>query len=602
MGASCSEPFVNDFPDVWYKVAVVRRFLVVVALLVAAFAVASPAHAADPCGIPTSGTQWVDFADGSVPFWDRFARPGVIAAASNLLFPPQLRAGGARTVYFDLYMNNRVGSPSRRKDPAKIEDEANRIFYRAVASTGCSAPWMALNELFGANTTTPWTPVNAQYRANVVTFVRTLAARGAKPYVLVPTEPYAAGEALEWWRQVAAYAYVIPEIYFAAPQIHKLGVILGSRRMRMAFRQRIRDYVEMGIPPSRIGIFLGFQVGRGTGGRENLERIRWFDHTKLQVLAARQVASELNINSIWSWGWGHWGTKKPDPDKEIAACVYLWTRNPALCNGPGMAGPRFDTDLTTGQITSLRRGVVCKIGDVELGGRAIAALTRVTSDRQAAFTALSERAAGSLRVPVSSADIVAAERAIVATRFRGSGAAYRAALARAGANVSVARGVIADELREAALEPHLSARRPTGREVGEYYETFGGAQARAVEVKPAPSWLGGQTRGVALATVAPARVFSLRVGGKPTKLRTREGVFKVRALGAVQPLATFPFGRARAGIYAALMRSARSEAYERWLLRQQQSALDAAICRRDELPVVGTVDLTNQLPFLELAS
>jgi hypothetical protein len=580
----------------------VRRFLVLVVILGAAFAVASPARAADPCGIPTSGTQWVDFADGSVPFWDRFARPGVIAAASNLLFPPQLRAGGARTVYFDLYMNNRVGSPARRKDPTRIEDEANRIFYRAVASTGCSTPWMALNELFGANTTTPWTSVNAQYRANVLAFVRTLAARGAKPFVLVPTEPYAAGEALEWWRQVAAYAYLIPEVYFAAPQIHKLGVILGSRRMRMAFRQRIRDYVEMGIPPSRIAIFLGFQVGRGTGGRENLERIRWFDHTKLQVLAARQVASELRIHSIWSWGWGHWGAKKPDPDKEIAACVYLWTRNPALCNGPGMAGPRFDTDLTEGQITSLRRGVVCKIGNVEVGGREIAALTRVTGDRQAAFTALTERAAGSLRVPVSSADIVGAERSIVATRFRGSGARYRAALARAGANVTVARGVIADELREAALQPHLSARRPTGREVGEYYETFGNAQARAVEVKPAPSWLGGQTRGVALATVAPARVFSLRVGGKPTKIRTHEGVFKVRALGAAQPLATFPFARARAGVYAALMRAARTEAYERWLLRQQQSALDIAICRRDELPMVGTVDLTNQLPFLELAS
>ena len=166
-----------------------RRFLVLAAMLVAAFAVVTPARAADPCGIPTSVTQCVDFADGSVPFWYRFAKPGVIAAASNLLFPPQLRASGAHTVYFDLYLNNRVGSPSRRREPARIEDEANRIFYRAVASTGCAAPWMALNELFGANTTTPWTPVNAQYRANVLTFVRTLAARGAKPFVLVPTEP-----------------------------------------------------------------------------------------------------------------------------------------------------------------------------------------------------------------------------------------------------------------------------------------------------------------------------------------------------------------------------------------------------------------------------
>jgi hypothetical protein len=574
--------------------------IVLLAILISAFAVASPAQAADPCGIPTAGTQWVDFADGSVPFWDRFAKPGVIAAASNLLFPPQLRAAGAHTVYFDLYLNNRVGSPSRRIDPAKIDDQADRIFYRAVASAGCAFPWMALNELFGANTTTPWTPINAQYRANVMRFVRRLAARGAKPFVLVPTEPYAAGEALDWWRQVAAYAYVIPEVYFAAPQIHKLGVTLGSRKMRMAFRQRIRDFVEMGVPPSRIGIFLGFQVGRGTGGREGLERTRWFNHTKLQVLAARQVASELKIHSIWSWGWAHWGSTKADPDKEIAACVYLWTRNPALCNGPAMAGPRFDTDLTAGQTSSLGRGVICDIGANALGAGEIASLTRVTGDRQAAFTALSSRAAASLRVPISSAEIVDAERSIVLHRFRGSGSAYRAALARGGANVTVARGVIADELREAVLEPRLPARRPSGAEVGEYYETFGSAQARAVEVKPAPSWLGRQTRGVALATVAPAQVFGLRVGGKPTKIRTREGVFKVRALGAVQPLATFPFARARAGVYAALMRAARAEAYDRWLLRQQQSALDIAICRRDELPLIGTVDLTNQLRFLEL--
>jgi hypothetical protein len=579
----------------------VRRFVVLVAVVVGVLAVASPARAADPCGIPTAGTQWVDFADGSVPFWYRFAKPGVIAAASNLLFPPQLRAGGAHTVYFDLYMNNRVGSPSRRKDPGKIEDEANRIFYRAVASTGCAFPWMALNELFGANTTTPWTPINAQYRSNVLAFVRTLAARGAKPFVLVPTEPYAAGEALEWWRQVAAYAYVIPEVYFAAPQIHKLGVTMGSRRMRMAFRQRIRDFVEMGVPPGRIGMFLGFQVGRGTGGREGLERIRWFNHTKLQVLAARQVASELKIHSIWSWGWAHWGSKKADPDKEIAACVYLWTRNPALCDGPGMAGPRFDDDLTAGQITSLRRGVICEIGGIKLGAGEIGTLTRLTGDRQAAFTALSERAAASLKAPVTSAEIVAAERSLVRDRFRGSRSAYRRALARAGANVTVARGVIADELREARLEGRLPAKQPSGREVGEYYETYGSAKARSVEVKPGPSWLGRRTRGIALSTVAPAQVFGLPVG-KATKIRTREGVFKVRALGESQPLATFPLARARVGIYAALMRSARSEAYERWLLRQQQSALDIAICRRDELPMVGHVDLTKQLPFLELTS
>src|SRR2546427_3683135 len=62
-----------------------------------------------PCGLPQVQPLWVDFADGSVPFWSTiFARPGIVGAASNFIIPPQLRAKGAQTVYFDLYLNNRV--------------------------------------------------------------------------------------------------------------------------------------------------------------------------------------------------------------------------------------------------------------------------------------------------------------------------------------------------------------------------------------------------------------------------------------------------------------------------------------------------------------
>ena len=131
-----------------------------------------------------------------------------------------------------------------------------------------------------------------------------------------------------------------------------------------------------------------------------------------------------------------------NPDKEVAACVYLWTRNPALCDGPTMAGPKFEDDLTEGQITSLRRGVVCAVGTSQIGGGEVASLTRLTGDREAAFTALAARAAGSLKVPITSKEIVEAERSLVRTRFGGSPGAYRAALARAGANLTIARGVI----------------------------------------------------------------------------------------------------------------------------------------------------------------
>ncbi|HUZ82996.1 MAG TPA: hypothetical protein VMU73_12210, partial [Gaiellaceae bacterium] len=37
-----------------------------------------------PCGLPQTQPLWVDYADGMVPFWSTiFARPGIVAAASN---------------------------------------------------------------------------------------------------------------------------------------------------------------------------------------------------------------------------------------------------------------------------------------------------------------------------------------------------------------------------------------------------------------------------------------------------------------------------------------------------------------------------------------
>ena len=72
----------------------------------------------------------------------------------------------------------------------------------------------------------------------------------------------------------------------------------------------------------------------------------------------------------------------------------------------------------------------------------------ITKDRQVAYTALFARTVESERVRVSSADVVALEHAVVAAHFHGSYSAYRAALAKAGANVSLARGILADELRQ----------------------------------------------------------------------------------------------------------------------------------------------------------
>ena len=93
-----------------------------------------------PCGLPQAQPLWVDYADGGVPFWSTiFARPGIVGAASNLLVPPQLRAKGAQTVYFDLYLNNRVGTPSSPADPRRSRpaptSSSRRPWRRRAATT-----------------------------------------------------------------------------------------------------------------------------------------------------------------------------------------------------------------------------------------------------------------------------------------------------------------------------------------------------------------------------------------------------------------------------------------------------------------------------------
>src|SRR3712207_7447157 len=56
------------------------------------------------------------------------SRPGVIAGASSGTFPARLRAAGAKTVYWDMYLNRRVGQPATPADPATIVGRANSLF------------------------------------------------------------------------------------------------------------------------------------------------------------------------------------------------------------------------------------------------------------------------------------------------------------------------------------------------------------------------------------------------------------------------------------------------------------------------------------------
>ena len=578
-----------------------KRLLVLAVASAAIFGAAPGQADARECGLPNKAPVWVDFADGSVPFWPEFARPGVVAAAANFIYPPQLRALGAKTVYWEMNFRQRVGTPSNPMDPADVLDWADRVFYRAVASSACATPWIALNEMWGSNVAPPWSPTNQQYRQNVIIFVKRLRELGAHPYLLLSTRPFTDGEAADWWRQVALYTDFVREVYFAAPQIHHQGAVLASRNLRNSFRQGVTDLTEIGIPPSKIGIFLGFHTNPGQGGREGLKPASaWFETIKWQVLAMKQVSREIPLATIWSWGWGEWAAADRDPDKPAAACVYLWTRDHSLCGGPSMAGPKFDRSLTEGQLI-LPGGTQCTVPGGRISTSQLSSIAHVTRDREVAFTSIFASLVLKNEVKVKPHELQAAERAIVRYRFGGSRSAYRGALARAGASPSIARGVIADELRQARVERKFRVKPPGSRQIASYQQSYSETPARLVEAVPAPSWLGHRKRGVAIEGMAPAPVFRIR-GHHWVKLETREGELRVRALTAAAPLGAFSISDARSSIRAALMRISQDEVFDSWLMRRENSALQWSTCRRDWLPAVGPLELTSSLPFLALAS
>jgi hypothetical protein len=231
----------------------------------------------------------------------------------------------------------------------------------------------------------------------------------------------------------------------------------------------------------------------------------------------------------------------------------------------------------------------------------LAGLARVTGDREIAFTSLFARLVLKGHIKVKNKDLRAAERAIIRYRFGGSVAAYRGALARAGASRTIALGVIADELRQARIERRFQVRSPSGAQVASYRESYSETPARLVEATSAQWWLGRRKRGVAIQGLAPAAVFGIPPH-KLVTLRTQDGAIKVRTLGPTAPLGAFSIRAATSSIRAALVRIAQDQVFDNWLMQRESSALAATTCRRDWLPAVGPMELTSELPFLALAS
>jgi hypothetical protein len=555
------------------------------------------------CGIESQQTVWGEY--GWPSLLSILAKPGTLLAVtthSGTDYSAAARARGAATYAFDLGMKGKVGTPAAPADPAALAGIAQSEYQKAVVRTGgCSTPLLVENELFGATTPTPWTASTAQYRANVLAYLTDLASLGAHPLLLVNKSPYlGSSDAVAWWLSVSKVADVVREVYLPATSIWPLGPTLGNRYLRESFRNAITPLTSIGIPANRLGIMLSFLSEKGIGGRNALRPASaWFQVVKWEALSAKEVADELRLGSVFSWGWQEWNKKELDPDKPDAACVWLWARTRTLCDAPRKLGKSFDANVTAGQIL-LPQGTVCGApGFGAIGARTVARLQTLTGDHSSALSALFERLVEVAERPVPRRLMLAAEQEVVADSFHGSRSAYVAALRQAHATVGLARAVIADELRRAQLEQQRYAPTPTATEVADFYAAYPDLLVRAARVSPAAPWLSGGKTGWAIAEAAPQRLFTLP-SEKTAHVVTLLGTFAIRPLGTAQPLGSLPLPTVRPAIVAALRGFERAQSFERWTIARQNVALSRTICLHDQLPQPAAIDLTQYLPFLRI--
>src|SRR5207247_6747587 len=139
---------------------------------------------------------------------------------------------------------------------------------------------------------------------------------------------------------------------------------------------------------------------------------------------------------------------------------------------------------------------------------------QLTGDPELALSNAFARVVEQQAAPVSSTDILAAERSIIAARFRGSRSGYLSAIAQAHTSLSVARGVIGDELRHARIESRFRVSAPSGREIADYQDSYGDLNARRGRTKGRVQRLGGHGAGCARAAARTPQRMNGPVGSR----------------------------------------------------------------------------------------
>src|SRR5262249_10321812 len=192
----------------------------------------------------------------------------------------------------------------------------------------------------------------------------------------------------------------------------------------------------------------------------------------------------------------------------------------------------------------------------------VAPSTPAPGDPGDAASLLPEEPALSAQVKPAYADVLSAERAVIAAGFGGDRSKYWAALRTAKLTLGDARAIITARLARDQVEDGMRAPVPSQASIVDFLTTYRDMQARAVTTTAPAPWLGGSTHGWAIETLAPNEVFTLT---GPGKIDTADGTFQVTPAGSALPLGLLPRPGALEAAREALSRQARDAEYREWL-------------------------------------
>ena len=181
-----------------------------------------------------------------------------------------------------------VGTTGVPADSATIADKADRLFTKAVNISGCTHSSDRAERVERRRDDDAVDDHERSVPRERALADAELAAKGARPFLLVNSAPYTGGDAADWWRRVASVGDIVPEVYFNAPSVMRKGVILGSADAADAPR---RDRRVHGDRDSRCEARLRARLPVRTR-RRRARRVTAVDHVvriREAVLAGRET-------------------------------------------------------------------------------------------------------------------------------------------------------------------------------------------------------------------------------------------------------------------------------------------------------------------------